>query len=315
MGTTHSSFVIGSPFAFSVAAVAVAVIVIAATLFAKNTRDKDDQEDDGNDADSDVPKVLKEARENAVRRARIAAERRMLLHDEHHVDYTPDDNEMLRRFHIIKQNTHCIFAKRARAWSAPVYDSSLSLETNIKRAAATLVDFVRRGEEMSLDGFVIEAHGPGCGATVEDFGRTLKKILTILGDVDPSERGETMQPSARIATQDWVFRFDGCEFFVTGFASCYPSNHPRYAFGAWDDLLKQSARAPLEKTSMEEALYGGCFVLLQPLWAFEMHNVGPNHPWNDASHSSRQKIRRNFESHGRKYYVPPTRLVPDVSCV
>jgi len=78
---------------------------------------------------------------------------------------------------------------------------------------------------------------------------------------------------------------------MTTFAPCYGNNHARYPF----------------ESSTE---FDSCWVLMQPEWSFGYHNIGADHPWDDAKSTIRQKIRHRFRDFGRLYYVPPTRFYP-----
>lgn len=80
--------------------------------------------------------------------------------------------------------------------------------------------------------------------------------------------------------------YGGHSIFVTCFAPCYPVTHARYPFGDNES----------------------CWILLQPMFSFGIHQIGADHPWDDTKKTIRQKIRQAFKKAGREYYVPKARF-------
>lgn len=113
----------------------------------------------------------------------------------------------------------------------------------------------------------------------------MRRVLTAISNQDPALE-YCMDQVDIIDKRGWVYRFNGHGIFVTCFAPCYPENHARYSFG-----IKES-----------------CFILLQPMFSFSIHDIGPDHPWDNSKRTIRQRIRRIFEERGRRYYVPESRF-------
>ena len=114
----------------------------------------------------------------------------------------------------------------------------------------------------------------------------------------PRDRSDDVFSSSR-----WHFSFLGETFFVTCFASAYPSRgHARYMFceearAAWADGAGDPAL---------ENFQHRCFVLLQPELSFLRHNLTPDTPhtnW-DNPRTERDRIRAAFNKAGRAYHIP-----------
>ena len=50
--------------------------------------------------------------------------------------YDVENNQALQNFELVKNNTHCIFSKRAVLWGCRDYNNALSLEGNVIRYVA-----------------------------------------------------------------------------------------------------------------------------------------------------------------------------------
>ncbi len=61
-------------------------------------------------------------------------------------DYDPQSCSTLDEFQTIVQNTHCLFAKKAKIWASRPWDDKLSLEENIQRSVPTFIKWVTVGE-------------------------------------------------------------------------------------------------------------------------------------------------------------------------
>src|SRR5438105_1926808 len=57
-------------------------------------------------------------------------------------DYDPQCCQTLERFTNISQQTHCLFAKRAKLWASRPWDNKLSFEENIYRSIPTFIKWV-----------------------------------------------------------------------------------------------------------------------------------------------------------------------------
>ena len=106
--------------------------------------------------------------------------------------YDPYDNAALRRFAPIQRHSRCLFAKAATLWGSRDYDAGSSVEANVKASAPMLLQFLLRGEEELLDGFVFEVRLDNetgeAGEKVAAFGSIVRRVLATLSDIDPSGR-------------------------------------------------------------------------------------------------------------------------------
>ena len=205
------------------------------------------------------------------------------------INYDVHNCGCLKRFSIIKERTHCIFARTSKVWGSADWDDSLSIEENVKKSLPAIVKFYTVCREEHLDGFCIEVQGQNNSDTVESLGETVRRVLTTVSDYDPNSDNSMRQE--HVGRRGWRFTFNKEYTFVTCFAGCYPSNHARFDFGA----SKQ---------------FGSCFILLQPECSFGYHNIGQDHPWDETKSTVRQRIRHLFRDHGRRYYVPLSRYYP-----
>ncbi len=135
----------------------------------------------------------------------------------------------------------------------------------MKLTLPALIYFFVKGEELQLDGFLIEIRGKAesilsnnyftgkqYSETSQLFGETVRRVLTYFSDQDPA--GDAVIHSQYIDRRGWRYKFNDEDIFVTTFAPCYSNSHFRYLFGAGKHV---------------EAAY----VLLQPEWSFGIHNV------------------------------------------
>jgi hypothetical protein len=60
-------------------------------------------------------------------------------------DYDSQQCSTLDEFQSIVQNTHCLFAKKAKIWASRPWDDKLSLEENIHRSIPTFIKWVTIG--------------------------------------------------------------------------------------------------------------------------------------------------------------------------
>eukprot|EP01124_Arcella_intermedia_P001110 TRINITY_DN10600_c0_g1_i1.p1 TRINITY_DN10600_c0_g1~~TRINITY_DN10600_c0_g1_i1.p1 ORF type:complete len:320 (-),score=43.87 TRINITY_DN10600_c0_g1_i1:38-997(-) len=203
------------------------------------------------------------------------------------LEYDPVHCPALERIQSNIANSECTFAKKSKIWGSYPWDNTLTLEQNIQKSIPAVARFYDCGEENKLDGFLFEVQGKQYSDTVENFGETVRRVLTVIAENDPAENAMSSISGRR----GWRFAWNKENTFITSFAPCYPSTHPRYP---WDSSRE----------------FDSCWVLLQPEWSFGHHNIGPDHPWDDTKLTQRQKIRCKFRDAGRPYYVPPSRFYP-----
>jgi len=203
------------------------------------------------------------------------------------MDYDPTNCGSFQRFDLNLKNSDCLFAKKAIVWGSYPWDSHLSLEENVVKSIPALARFYEYGREQKLDGFVFEVQGIEYSRDVEIFGETVRRVMRVVGDNDPSDSPMNFIDGKR----GWRFAWNDHNTFVTTFAPCYHQNHARYPFNSSQE-------------------FNSCWVLFQPEWSFGIHNIGADHPWDDNKTTVRQKIRQRFREVGRPYYVPPTRFYP-----
>ncbi|XP_045163543.2 uncharacterized protein LOC123527890 [Mercenaria mercenaria] len=205
------------------------------------------------------------------------------------VSYDAEDTPSVQRFETIKQNSNCVFARKAKLWGSPPWNYELNLDGNIYRLLPMLLKFTIKCSSQKLDAFLIELPGKIYGENVQDFGDGIYKVLKVISDNDPAKI-HCMNKSY-IDKRGWVFEFNKVTFFITTFAPFYPENHPRYAFGAKD-----------------------CYILLQPEMSFAFHDLPPDTTetnW-DQPQTVRDKIRVAFKDAGRSYYIPDSVYSPMV---
>eukprot|EP01111_Echinosteliopsis_oligospora_P018987 TRINITY_DN8977_c0_g1_i1.p1 TRINITY_DN8977_c0_g1~~TRINITY_DN8977_c0_g1_i1.p1 ORF type:complete len:147 (+),score=21.92 TRINITY_DN8977_c0_g1_i1:236-676(+) len=126
--------------------------------------------------------------------------------------------------------THCPFASSARMWVAPKYNQKISLEDNVKLIVPVFAKFAKVARYELLDGFVIEIADHRAGDTIESLGKTLRSVLTYLSLNDPRALPRKNIMSQDINSVFWQYQFSNTTMFITTFAPCYPTSHPRYSF-------------------------------------------------------------------------------------
>jgi len=140
------------------------------------------------------------------------------------------------------------------------------------------------GVSLSLDGFLFEIPGIEYCESVEIFGQTVRRVLTVLSDNDP-DRSNCMRKSY-IDKKGWYFEFANESIFVTTFAPFYGKDSSRYCFNSYPSFS---------------------WILLQPEYSFARRNIGVETPetnW-ESPHTMRDKIRCEFKKNGREYEIPP----------
>jgi len=210
-------------------------------------------------------------------------------------------SEASRRFSELRRKTHCLFAAKAVVWGNDWVEVPTSagnpLAYNIVRCLPRFYRFClesRAGRD--VDGFVFEARGKQYGETLEAFAWTVRQVLDGLSAADPA--GVQCMRSKSIARRGWYFEFARESFFVTTFAPCYSETNPRYQFGFHPE---------------------SCFVLLQPEESFLRHDLPHDRPRSATNWECpvdiRDRIRVNFQRHGREYRIPETVSYPPAEFV
>ncbi|CAE7566387.1 unnamed protein product [Symbiodinium natans] len=142
----------------------------------------------------------------------------------------------------------------------------------------------------ALDGFVFEVRGACYCSDLGSFALTVRRVLMGISAGDPSG---TDCFNAGIDRRGWYFQFAREPFFVTTFAPCYGSSHPRYQYNQHSE---------------------SCFILLQPEESFLRHDLPPDKPRSATNWEQpvdvRDRIRANFRRHGREYRIPETTSYP-----
>ncbi|CAH1238939.1 Hypp5669 [Branchiostoma lanceolatum] len=193
----------------------------------------------------------------------------------------------LESFTPVKEGTECVFARLARLWGSADWNGQLSLEENTRRSLPMFVKFCAAQSHLGLDGFLFELPGNNFGATPEDLGNGVRRLLKVLSDTDPA--GVHCMDKSYVSKRGWCFEFDKCTFFVTTFAPCYPDTHSRFNFNSENS-----------------------FVLLQPEESFLRHNVGADTPHTDWENprTVRDQIRAAYRRAGRVYSTRDTVVYP-----
>eukprot|EP00049_Salpingoeca_infusionum_P014353 m.268276 g.268276 ORF g.268276 m.268276 type:complete len:372 (+) comp15655_c0_seq1:142-1257(+) len=239
--------------------------------------------------------------------------------------YNPCDSTLPchRAFAPIKQNTHCVFAKRARAMGSaqrfsvnlvlayvqsqsrddtPSKTSLTELATGATQQQQTLVSALmsESGDTYkplrdTLRAFTLFASMHNrmdafvvdmgiASQTVEEHGKVTNALLRFLSDCDPSSNHCMNSP--QLGKREWTFEFAGAQFFVTTFSPAYGKDSSRYPFG-------------VNHTS---------FVLFQPYSSFLLHGVGRETPMSQTNWvnptSLRDLTRARFFESGMRYCIP-----------
>ncbi|XP_077998624.1 uncharacterized protein LOC144451610 [Glandiceps talaboti] len=249
-----------------------------------------------NDDDEDIPEDVRRKYERDIA---------------NFMSYDPMCTKAIVNFQTIKMNTECIFAKNSKLWGSCDYNEQLSLEENVKRSIPMFMKFSAICAMKGLDGFVFELPGgkfrcstddfdegehpefevpiqtEQFNSTLEQFGESVRRVLTVLSDHDPV--GYHCMNKSFIGKRGWCFEFNRQTFFITTFSSLYPDSHARYAFGAT-----------------------GNFILFQPEISFALHNIPKDTPdtnWDNPK-SVRDRIRVAYKENGREYLIRDTVVYP-----
>ncbi|XP_052819851.1 uncharacterized protein LOC128245674 [Mya arenaria] len=197
------------------------------------------------------------------------------------VSYAPENTESLKNFQVVKENSNCLFAKKAKLWGSPDWNEKLKLEGNISRLVPMFLKFTILCSQERLDGFLLELPGFPFGKDIQAFGDALYKVLAILSDFDPA--GFHCMDKSYVGKRGWVFEFNKITFFITTFAPFYPENHARYSHGAEN-----------------------CYIFFQPELSFAFKDLPPDTSetnWTEPK-TVRDRIRIAFKEAGRRYTVP-----------
>jgi len=176
--------------------------------------------------------------------------------------YNPANSACLKRFENIKRNTHCFYAARAKIWGGHTCKMG-TMEKDVKASSGAFFDFANASD---VDAFLFEIENTG--GEWKEHGRAVYKLLVALGKMDPTDLNVMEQP---LEGHTWRFQWDDKYFFITTFAACYPSNHPRFAFRTGPNS----------------------YILFQPGSSFTRHRV---------TAPIRQAIKENFKRNGRRLY-------------
>jgi hypothetical protein len=185
--------------------------------------------------------------------------------------FDPSSAPSLSRFRTIQTQTLCPFARGARLWGAPAWDSSESIGGNAAEIAPVLVRFTSLLKWEVLDGFVVEVSDAALFRDLEGLAATFRTLLRELSAVDPWGSKSMDQ---EILAEDWQFEFNGARLFVAVFAPIYDGAHTRETYGE-----------------------NSAYILFQPEISFDRHlaSTGRKHP---AAHS---QIRERFAAGGKPY--------------
>lgn len=205
-------------------------------------------------------------------------------------NYDPTDCDSIINFKLIKNSTECIFAKSSNIWGCNNWKDNLTLEENVALSIPMLIRFfsVFRDPKNFLDGFVFEIVGEKYTDTLDNFAKTVSRVLKTVGENDPDDSKSIR--SKRISKMGWRFSFCQNTIFITTFSPVYPETNSRWSFG----------------------VKGSCFILFQPEESFGFHDLSPDTPhtnWDNPI-TERDKIRVGFKKSGREYEIPPSVYYP-----
>eukprot|EP00469_Lotharella_globosa_P019180 CAMPEP_0167815590 /NCGR_PEP_ID=MMETSP0112_2-20121227/3108_1 /TAXON_ID=91324 /ORGANISM="Lotharella globosa, Strain CCCM811" /LENGTH=356 /DNA_ID=CAMNT_0007715029 /DNA_START=6 /DNA_END=1076 /DNA_ORIENTATION=+ len=177
-------------------------------------------------------------------------------------EFDPATAPSVEAFRVVQKNTHCLFASKAKVWGGLACRKGYEREDTMRNLEA----FKKFSDAKDVDGFVLQI--TGTGDSWESHGKAVFSVLSVLGEYDPVDDG-IMKQNLRGYT--WAFHWDSKYFFLTSFAGCYDSHHPRYTFGAGPHS----------------------FVMFQPGSSFSRHRI---------TKEIREAIQANFKKHGRPLY-------------
>lgn len=164
------------------------------------------------------------------------------------LDYTPASAAAVEHFREVSRSTHCIFAAKASMWGSRDWVGDSSLEENVQRSLPALRRFVLATTKKEVDIFVVEVRGAEYFSSLDEFGRTVWRVLKVISDDDPLAVHAMNCPLAGRTDQGWIMSYGGLPIFVLTFCPLYPASHSRHMFGTNPS---------------------SCFVLLQSGDAFE----------------------------------------------
>lgn len=145
--------------------------------------------------------------------------------------YDPKATDSVRHFREISQQTHCMFAKKASTWGSCDWDGDISLEENVRRSLPALRCFVLATTKNEVDIFVVEVVGEGYFSSLDEFCRTVWRVLKVISDDDPKIVHALDDPLAGQTDKGWIMSYCGLQLFVLTFCPLYPATHSRYMFG------------------------------------------------------------------------------------
>lgn len=210
------------------------------------------------------------------------------------VDFSPEASAAAQHFDAVAQRTHCIFASRSKTWGGRAWDSSLSLEANIRLSLPALRRFVLAADRQAADNFVIEVVGPRYFQTLDHFGDTVRRVLKVISDDDPKAIHAMSSELAGQTGSGWMMSFAGLKLVVVTFCPLYPASHSRHMFGT-------------NSTS--------CFLLLQSAKAFasvgdfSISEAEVRSTCAMGGLSARDKIRRSFQHAGCPFNINNLRCI------
>ncbi|XP_002731148.1 uncharacterized protein LOC100369553 [Saccoglossus kowalevskii] len=203
--------------------------------------------------------------------------------------YDPLATDSIHMFQPIKNNTECTFAKHSKLWGSCDWNERLSLEENITRSIPMFIKFTAICSLRHLDGFVFQLPGEQFGDSIEVFGDSVRRVLTVLSDNDPA--GYHCMNKSFIGKKGWCFEFNRETFFITTFAPLYPETSSRFNFGSPHS-----------------------FILFQPEISFWLHSLPKDTPhtnW-ESPKTVRDRIRIAYKKSGREYLIRDTLIFPVV---
>ncbi len=183
--------------------------------------------------------------------------------------FDPSTARSLEQFSPVMTGTQCRFAKGARLWGAPDWDTRKSVSGNVDTLVPYLFSFTKVAPVEGLDGFVVAPSWPLRGDTMSTLARSFYEFLRLTSQRDP-KRSRCL--SERIPEPGWQFVFNDVRLFVAVFSPLYPVKHPRYAHRQ--------------------------FFLLQPEASFTAHQIGSSNP---GSFKIKTQIRDQFRNNGYSY--------------
>eukprot|EP01108_Squamamoeba_japonica_P005368 TRINITY_DN4224_c0_g1_i1.p1 TRINITY_DN4224_c0_g1~~TRINITY_DN4224_c0_g1_i1.p1 ORF type:complete len:296 (+),score=4.20 TRINITY_DN4224_c0_g1_i1:312-1199(+) len=198
--------------------------------------------------------------------------------------FDPRSTPCLKRFQPLKEQSGCIFAKKAKVWGGPDWVEELDLNSNLLRHMSALSLFMDVGRGLGLDGYVLEIKGNKV-KSLESFGGLVMDVLCGLCELE-GRCGCMRGPLDRIGKFGWWFEFGREQVFVTTFAPFYDRNHSRFQF----DCPSDSA-----------------YVLFQPEYSFARRDISCGHEptvWKNPT-SARDKVRCSFLNMSQNYVHRP----------